>query len=318
MKQQKKVWIPATRSSRDAALIGQAVADLDAQVKGARDAKRELDAVVKEATPPKPPAPKEPEGPAKTGRHEVEVRLASGSLDFDVEALIKRKWKKASPVPYLVGLLLCAWLAWFVNTDPYDVIRPIEAFGGTDQYARTVESYARLRENSKIISILTACLSVLLFYMLSLTMAEDEKTKVVETYRFGRLETMWPSDKDGRADGISMGKLRHMDPMIVPVKFRVLSRDGNWEKGTRRVSLELLSQVLHHKNIKASLDAETVFEKMQFTAVALNSVNLDRYDPLFSKESISCNTMEVAHALYRKMAFDARLLGNARKGWVAP
>jgi hypothetical protein len=84
------------------------------------------------------------------------------------------------------------------------------------------------------------------------------------------------------------------------------------------VSVELLTQILLHKNTKSTLTDDIVHQKMEYTASSLNSVNLDRYQALGEFQNIGDNTVTLAFALHRKMRFETRHLVKAPRGMVLP
>lgn len=158
-------------------------------------------------------------------------------------------------------------------------------------------------------------------YWWSWTVVKD--VEIIEKYRL--IKTISVDElQDRRADGISMGKGKHWNPLMAWVKVTTLDDEQPLVQKESRIliSLELLSQIMLHKNTKSTLTPDLVYQKLEFAASTINSVNLDRYRVLGSTaqdhQNVPDNTVVVAFALWRKMRFDTRHLVKGPRALVVP
>lgn len=153
------------------------------------------------------------------------------------------------------------------------------------------------------------------FLLLQEARSVVEKWRLVETITSISIN---PIDLDGRADGISMGALKHFDPIFATVEVETYDYTyGFFRKEQKMVSLELLAQILIPANIKLTADDKTVFAKMQQTVSTLNSLNYNKYLAV-SCEYVPQNTLVLAFAMFRHMKEGLRHQNFPRWGMDSP
>lgn len=124
-------------------------------------------------------------------------------------------------------------------------------------------------------------------------------------YTFKRWVHFEENFDDLRADSIAVGKLKHNNPRIALVEFQSYY-DGpcGWLWSPRRMTLkpsvELLSQITTAANLPLASNDEIAFERLNYVARNLHSVNVNRYDPLVGDYPVQ-DAVLVAFAIYKSM-----------------
>jgi hypothetical protein len=128
---------------------------------------------------------------------------------------------------------------------------------------------------------------------------------VVEKYRFVRFADH--TDRDERADAISLGELKHEKPQLAFVRCQTRRMDWlsryfwtRWYTTDLVVSLELISQANTAGVSSLTCTDDVVFQKIVHAIRSTHSVNYSRYSGLIGVD-IPQNSAVLAFALHRKM-----------------
>ena len=142
-----------------------------------------------------------------------------------------------------------------------------------------------------------------------------ERWRLVDTVAYAPLS---PIDKDGRADGISMGALKHNNPILATVEVETYDYKAGFFRRTKMmVSLEILAQILVPSNMLLTTTEDVILAKMQQTVRTLNSVNYGRY-LAEAGDYVPQQTLIMAFAIYKHMKEQTRHLNFPRGGMSSP
>lgn len=121
----------------------------------------------------------------------------------------------------------------------------------------------------------------------------------------------WIEGGDLRADVISLGKLKHLNPLRVKCFYSVQAKYGfQWYWTERRkadleVSLELICQISTSVNLSLSSEEKLVWQRIEQFANHYQNINLDRYEILENKYVVQDSCL-VAYGLWRWLLYERR------------
>lgn len=115
-------------------------------------------------------------------------------------------------------------------------------------------------------------------------------------YRF--LNWVDSSAADMRQDTISMGQLKHIDPMLFKVGYSWSFLGVTWEYSETIASFELLTQLTAHRNLEVDSDDKVAYDRIKWTSMTMNSVNLDRDLSIFPDGAVPAQTCLLGYALF--------------------
>lgn len=309
----KKVWKPrggaVTRSGRDHSAIAKELKDSVDEIKGSLDALREKK---KEARDDKPKGDPKPEIPRfhldEGSRYRLINKMGFDLHDFDMGFGLMLYHK------ILLGLWILCSLCYWHQHDLFS-----ESF--TILMAPLfVLSQAHTHNLCVWMILLSGLVMACYFSVRKYLILTRESHSVVERWRVvGAIKLGdHPEKENVRADGISLGEIKHFDPQFVTITSETFDYSwGFFRKTEQIVSLELLAQIVIPSNFLLTVEEEVIFEKMQQTVKTLNSVNYSRFLAV-GGDNVAQWTLLMAFAMYKKMKEDMRHQNFPRRGSLAP
>jgi len=127
--------------------------------------------------------------------------------------------------------------------------------------------------------------------------------KIVTKWTYKKEEISTCDAADLRPDAQALGALKHIKPMYVIAQFECFekSRFGGLSslyKSKHKISVELLSQIIHQAVAGPRADDAVVAERIKQAAAVCNSVALNRYSNVLT-EDVVLNTCHVAFAWWK-------------------
>jgi hypothetical protein len=306
----KKVWKPrggaVTRSGRDHAAIAKQLKDSVDEIKGSLDAMREL-------------------GKKPVDKPEPKVEIERFHLDYTSRTrLINKMGFDLHDFNMGLGLTLVhkvLLLSWTLCTIGY--------LYNQDLLSRSIAvlmaplfvlSHIHAHYFCLWMILLSGCVMAIYFSVRKYLILTRESHSVVEKWRVVEAIKLddHPENENVRADGISLGEIKHFDPQFVTITSETFDYTwGFFRKTTQIVSLELLAQIIVPSNYLLTVEEDIIFEKMQQTVKTLNSVNYSRFLAV-GGDNVAQWTLLMAFAMYKKMKEDMRHQNFPRGGTRVP
>lgn len=308
-KQEKKEWIQKkgdTRGNKKAKLVGASLAEANVQVLASLDAAKEIeksaselladvinahpDSPVVKAASSSPDAPSPPL-PPNGGKKDPPKKFHLADSSFtDIASNFYFEIRERSPYGrgWILTVVLFFLSYWISPIYRWLNISPLIGVGF---WAYTWSYVVRLLVGRLLASLVFRYVPAWLFSNYS----------VVETHRAiakGKSHT-----EDLRADTISLGELKHVEPMLITVECWTCTPVywwfWHWKRTEYVASMELLTQIKTAAQANLTCDNKTVFTKLYHAAKSTHSVNINRYRTLMFEDAVE-GTAILAYAMHRR------------------
>lgn len=194
------------------------------------------------------------------------------------------------------AIQLCAKLTPFVFAGGFGLLATLA------HLAQLGVSWVNVLESASLGFLIGALIGLAVWTMLAL-LRFVFRYKIVSVWTFERDQIAVCESADLRPDAQALGSLKHLKPMYVVAQFESFekSRFGGHSslyKSKHKISVELLSQIIHQAVAGPRADDVVVAERIKQAAAVCNSVALNRYSNVLN-EDVVLNTCHVAFAWWK-------------------